>query len=298
MSPTAPASPQTAAQLLSTLERLGPRPVLAWYGEAARIELSGHVVANWVIKSIGHLHDEIALAPDEQVVIDLPPHWKRLTLALACWALGARVTVLEREPGAEPEPPAGDEDPRVVITDRPASALADTADEVLAVEAVSLAPRFGAELPALVHDWLAEVRGSSDRLGVALPPWSGPAPEHPDGPEAGTSPRLGVVALTLSLIAASASLIATVVLALTVGGSEAANGYYFSDIPDWMQTLSIGLLGLQAILTGLGIAGLITGIIAIATARGRTQGVIASAVALLAPFASFAVFAILSVAAA
>lgn len=191
MSPAAPRSPHTAARLLSALESTGPRPALAWYGEAARIELSGHVVANWVIKAIGHLHDEIALDPDDEVVVDLPPHWKRLTLAVACWALGARVTVLGREAGAAPEPPPGAEEPRVVITDRPGSPLAETADEVLAVEAVSLAPRFGAELPPLAHDWLVEVRGSSDRLGVALPPWSGPAAEGiPDRPEGGTPPRL------------------------------------------------------------------------------------------------------------
>ena len=66
--PAAPAD--TAAQLLRVLEEKGPGPVLAWYGEAARIELSGHVLANWVIKTIGHLHDEIALAPGELVVLD------------------------------------------------------------------------------------------------------------------------------------------------------------------------------------------------------------------------------------
>src|SRR5699024_7548407 len=97
---TPPRTPNGSAPrwaLLSALESTGPRPALAWYGEAARIELSGHVVANWVIKAIGHLHDEIALDPDDEVVVDLPPHWKRLTLAVACWALGARVTVLGRE---------------------------------------------------------------------------------------------------------------------------------------------------------------------------------------------------------
>ncbi|WP_422115085.1 hypothetical protein [Brachybacterium sp. UNK5269] len=62
----------TARLLLGALERSGPNPALAWYGEAARIELSGHVLANWVIKSIGHLHDEIALEPGETVVLDLP----------------------------------------------------------------------------------------------------------------------------------------------------------------------------------------------------------------------------------
>lgn len=180
--PAAPAD--TAAQLLRVLEEKGPGPVLAWYGEAARIELSGHVLANWVIKTIGHLHDEIALAPGELVVLDLPPHWKRLVLALAAWSLGAEVVVLERDETTQP--PAEDavpEEPRVVATDRPASPLAQSADEVLALQAVSLAPRYDGELPALVHDWLSEVRGSSDRLGVALPRWSGPAPLEPAVPQ-------------------------------------------------------------------------------------------------------------------
>ena len=174
--------------LLEPLEALGPLPALAWHGEAARIELSGHVLANWVIKAIGHLHDEVALEQGDVVVLDLPPHWKRLVLALAVWSLGGEVVTLPRrhagggqdaaEESAEPAEsvPEGVEDPRAVITDRPGSALADSADEVLAVQALSLAPRFDGELPPLVRDWVVEVRGSSDRLSVPLPTWGGPAP--------------------------------------------------------------------------------------------------------------------------
>ncbi|HEX7352821.1 TIGR03089 family protein [Brachybacterium sp.] len=172
----------TGTRLLQALERTGPRPVLAWYGESARIELSGHVLANWVIKTIGHLHDEIALEPGDAVFVDLAPHWKRLALVLAARSLGAEVTVHERTGGApadDPAAPGADQEPSVVITDRPGSALAQSADEVLALEAVSLAPRWPGALPPLVHDWLAEVRGSSDRLGIELPDWSGPAPQVP-----------------------------------------------------------------------------------------------------------------------
>ncbi|MGP9539011.1 TIGR03089 family protein [Brachybacterium sp. AOP43-C2-M15] len=194
-----PATADTAAQLLSALERSGPNPALAWYGESSRIELSGHVLANWLIKSIGHLHEEIALAPDDAVVLDLPPHWKRLVLAVAAWALGAEVTVHDRgtdgdggdggDGGGRGDggPPAGFAEPRVVITDRPDSQLARAADEVLAVQAVSLAPRYDGELPPLAHDWLAEVRGSPDQLGVVLPAWSGPAAHMP---VTGSPPRL------------------------------------------------------------------------------------------------------------
>lgn len=178
----------TGEQLLRALGAMGPNPALAWYGEAGRIELSGHVLANWVIKTIGHLHDEIALEPGELVVLDLPSHWKRLVLALAAWALGAEVTVLDREAEQDSaQLPAGSDEPRVVATDRPDSALARSADEVLALAAVSLSPRFDGELPPLAHDWLGEVRGSSDRLGVALPGWSGPAaaPEPEGSPSHG-----------------------------------------------------------------------------------------------------------------
>ena len=174
-------SPSTArdagARLLAALERTGPQPVLAWYGEAARIELSGHVLANWVIKTIGHLDGELALAAGDELVLDLSPHWKRLVLALAAWSLGASTRT------------AGDDSDQVqvVATDHPDSELAEGADEVLALQAVSLAPRYDGELPPLAHDWLGEVRGSSDRLGVALPGWSGPAaaPEPEGSPSHG-----------------------------------------------------------------------------------------------------------------
>jgi uncharacterized protein (TIGR03089 family) len=200
------AAPAPTALLLDPLEALGPLPALAWHGEASRIELSGHVLANWVIKAIGHLHDEVALEQGDVVVLDLPPHWKRLVLALAVWSLGGEVVILPRSlsGGADaPEQdeaagsvPAGVEDPRVVVTDRPGSALADSAEEVLAVQPLSLAPRYDGELPPLVRDWVLEVRGSSDRLSVPLPAWSGPVPVA----SAGSAPRLLVEADGLDVV--------------------------------------------------------------------------------------------------
>ena len=165
-----------STDLLAALERTGPRPALAWYGEASRIELSGHVLANWVVKSIGHLHDEIDLAPGARVVLDMPPHWKRLVLALAVWSLGGQVTAADPARATAFLPHVPTTLPDVLISDRPGAGPVQDADEVLAVDAVSLAPRFAGELPALAHDWVQEVRASSDRLGVALPDWSGPLP--------------------------------------------------------------------------------------------------------------------------
>lgn len=163
----------TALPLLAALGRTGPHPVLAWYGEAARIELSGHVLANWVIKAVGHLHDEVMLEPGDEVLIDLPAHWKRLVLALAAWSLGAELSLADRDGGIDDtSAPAA---PRVLVTDRPDSQIAETAEDVLAVQPVSLTPGFAGDLPPLVRDWVQEVRSSPDQLGVPLPRWSGPA---------------------------------------------------------------------------------------------------------------------------
>lgn len=180
----------TAAPLLQALQRTGPRPALAWYAPEGRTELSGHVLANWVIKAVGHLEAELALAPGDLVVLAMPPHWKRLVLALAAHALGADVAVAT--PGALPEL-----DPRVLVTDDPTGPPAEAAEEVLALEALSLTPRFTGELPPLVHDWVAEVRAQPDHLTIPLPAWSGPEPE-----EAGTRPLLagdGVAELARAL---------------------------------------------------------------------------------------------------
>lgn len=196
----------TGTALLAALESMGPRPALAWYGEASRVELSGHVLANWITKSIGHLEAEIALEPGEEVLLDLPPHWKRLVIALAAWSLGARVEAISRDAEGD----SGASAPRVLATDRADSPAAETADEVLVLDAASLAPRFSGELPPLAHDWAQEMRGHPDQLGALLPPWSGPSPR----PAAG-SPRpllveqdgLEVVEQTLTALLTGAAVV-------------------------------------------------------------------------------------------
>lgn len=169
----------TAAPLLDALAARGPHPVLAWYGEGGRVELSGQVLAGWVIKAIGHLDAEIVLSPGDLVVLDMPPHWKRTVMALACWALGAEVRIAgPAAPGTDAGSAA--DDARVLVTDRPEQAPSSV-EEVLAIAPVSLAMRFDGELPPLVHDWVQEVRSAPDHLAVPLPRWSGPTPA--DGTE-------------------------------------------------------------------------------------------------------------------
>lgn len=106
--------------------------------------------------------------------------------------------------------------------------------------------------------------------------------------------RVGRIALTLAIIAAGASLVSSVILGLTVGPTEAADNHYFAETPAWYRGLGIGLFGLQALCAALGITGLIIGIVAAVTGRGRTQGTIATAIALVGPFISFALFLVLS----
>lgn len=166
-----------AQALLEALEAVGPRPALAWHGEPGRVELSGHVLANWIVKTVNHLDQELLLNPGDLVVLDLAPHWKRLVIAVAAWSLGARVLL--------PEELEEGEQPRVLVTADAGSALAARADEVLVLEPVSLAMSFPGPLPALAHDWVQEVRGCADRLAVVLPAWSGPAPAPADPPPAG-----------------------------------------------------------------------------------------------------------------
>lgn len=113
------------------------------------------------------------------------------------------------------------------------------------------------------------------------------------GPRAGSA-RLGTIALALAIIGAGLSLIASVFLGMTVGPMEAASGYHFSDTPSWYRNVAIGIFSLQALCTALGIAGLIMGIVATVSGRGRTQGIVATAIALLAPVISFGAFLIFS----
>lgn len=170
-------APRTGRELLDALAELGPRPALTWFGADGRTELSGRVLGNWVIKAANHLADEIALSRGDALVLDLPPHWKRLVLALAGWTTGAEVRVLDRDPATAstaPVPPADVDGMLIVATDRPGTELADAAEELLVLDAVSLALRASMPLPPLAHDWAQEVRGAGDVLALAPGPWSGP----------------------------------------------------------------------------------------------------------------------------
>lgn len=77
----------------------GPEPLVTYYDLASgeRTELSGVSFANWVDKTSNLLVDELLLEPADQVELSLaathPGHWVTLVWELACWQVGAVVTL-------------------------------------------------------------------------------------------------------------------------------------------------------------------------------------------------------------
>lgn len=147
-----------------------PYPRLTWYGEDdERVELSGHVLANWATKSAGLLVDEVDARPGTRLALDLPVHWRAAVWALAGWRTGALVL-----------PAPGRVSADVVVTHRPAACPVEAAD-VVAVALPALA-RAVPDLPRGVIDGAA-VQTYPDVLGPVLPP----SPQDPalglgDGP--------------------------------------------------------------------------------------------------------------------
>ncbi|WP_309234179.1 TIGR03089 family protein, partial [Dietzia sp. SYD-A1] len=68
-------------------------PLVTHYDLAApsRIELSVVSTANWAAKIAGLLRDEVAVAPGDVVVCDLPAHWLTAGVLLGAWWAGAEV---------------------------------------------------------------------------------------------------------------------------------------------------------------------------------------------------------------
>ena len=77
----------------------GSEPLITYYDLATseRTELSGVSFANWVDKTSNLLVDELMIEPADQVELSLaathPAHWVTLVWELACWQVGAVVTL-------------------------------------------------------------------------------------------------------------------------------------------------------------------------------------------------------------
>ena len=80
----------------------GTSPLLTYYDLATgeRTELSGVSVANWVDKTSNLLADELGIGAGDLVELALaerdPGHWVTLVWQLACWQVGAVVTLGRR----------------------------------------------------------------------------------------------------------------------------------------------------------------------------------------------------------
>jgi uncharacterized protein (TIGR03089 family) len=134
----------------------GASPLVTYYDPARgeRVELSGVSVANWVAKTSNLLVDELDVEPGDAVELTLaarhPGHWVTLVWTLACWEVGAIVSL-------------GRGTARVAVLGPDDPAQAARADTVLVC---SLHP-FGLPLPgpppAGALDYALEVRSQPDQ---------------------------------------------------------------------------------------------------------------------------------------
>ncbi len=86
----------TPADLFTARVRADPaRPLLTFYDDATgeRVELSAATTANWVAKTANLLQDGLGVEPGERVAVLLPLHWQSAVVLVACWSLGAVVTL-------------------------------------------------------------------------------------------------------------------------------------------------------------------------------------------------------------
>ncbi|TDE96128.1 TIGR03089 family protein [Occultella glacieicola] len=163
-------------------------PRLTWYGaDGERVELSGRVLANWVVKATNLLTEEAVAGPGVVVGVDLPVHWRALVWSLATLQAGAAVN-LAGEGGADPVPraEAGGPEADTVVTDRPVGAhqRVRAGGSVIAVALPALARAFEGTLDRGVIDGAADLMTYPDVL--ALPPDVDPdAPAVEDATHAG-----------------------------------------------------------------------------------------------------------------
>ncbi|WP_372593295.1 TIGR03089 family protein [Actinotalea sp.] len=166
-------SVQPIGDLLDRLRRDPGRPRVTWYDADERVELSGHVLDNWVSKTTNLLVEELDLGPGRTAVVDLPGHWRAVVWWLAVLRTGARLSTTS----------AADPHPDVVITADASSW--PTAPELVVVTLPALARRADGPLPPGAIDAAAAVMTYGDALGpVVAPPSDSPA-LHPSagGPD-------------------------------------------------------------------------------------------------------------------
>lgn len=145
---------KSVAELLESFRSAAGAPRLIWYGpDSERVELSGRVFENWVAKTSNMLVEELDATVGTVVNVGMPPHWKSLVWALACWQVGA-VTVLDGEDTA---------DVRLAMDAPAVGASAGQEDELVVLVAPgALEMRWPGTLPGGAVDYAATVRAFGD----------------------------------------------------------------------------------------------------------------------------------------
>lgn len=132
------------------------KPRLTWYGgDYERIELSGAVLGNWVNKTTNLLVEEFDAEPTSTIELDLPPHWRFITWALATLRTGATLS-LQHGSSAD-----------LVVTATPETHVG--ANELVVVTLGALARKYPGTLPPGAIDAASAVMTYSDGLGYVSP---------------------------------------------------------------------------------------------------------------------------------
>ena len=151
-----------SGRLRRRVHQRGASPLLTYYDLATgeRTELSGISMANWVDKTSNLLADELGVGPGEAVELALaehsPGHWVTLVWQLACWQVGAAVTLGRR--GAATVVVVGPNDPPAAAAGTP----------VLVCSLHPLGLPLPEPPPAGTLDYALEVRSQPDQH-AALP---------------------------------------------------------------------------------------------------------------------------------
>ena len=160
-----------SALLARRVRHNGAEPLITYYDldSGERTELSAVSFANWVNKTSNLLVDELQVDPGDAVQLTLaethPGHWVTLIWELACWQVGAVVSL---DPAAEV---------KVVVLGPGAGSRSFGSAQVVHCSLHPLGLPSGAQSPVI--DYNLEVRGQADqypavRRQATAPAWRSP----------------------------------------------------------------------------------------------------------------------------
>jgi len=166
------AVPDLISNLLAQrVRRNGAEPLITYYDldSGERTELSAVSFANWVNKTSNLLVDELLVDPGDAVQLTLaethPGHWVTLIWELACWQIGAVVSL---------DP---DVDAKVIVVGPDTGSTTFGNAEVVSCSLHPLGLPSGAKSPVI--DYNLEVRGQADQFpavpqSASAPAWRSP----------------------------------------------------------------------------------------------------------------------------